>query len=157
MTLRQMVKLIVLCAVGSACFAPIVHFAEAGVMSWGGAALMGGIAVPISVAVASFIVVRRGPIKDWLIRTLLAISTSVALGIAVYILSFFFRRTSWWTFQRQSSYPLLVAVAALMLGVCLTALARRVVPRRCPGCGWSRSAGSRSRWRSGRTTAARWR
>jgi hypothetical protein len=132
MSVRQMAKFVVLCAVASACFAPIGRLADIGVMSWWVAAVMGGIAVPIAVAVASFVVVRPGPFRDRLIRALLAVSTAIAFGEAAYYLVYLLRLRS-----RGRVYGfghlgdlLAVGLTALVLGVCLVALLWKLVPGR---------------------------
>jgi hypothetical protein len=130
-----MVKLVFLSAVGSAALAPCWKFVDAGVMPWQGGVAMGGVAVPMAQAVAAFVIVRNGPFRDWLIRVFLAVSTSVAFGVAVYFARPSFglisRRTFLLIFLNGMALPL---PAGLVLALALVALLRRVIPRPCPSC-----------------------
>jgi hypothetical protein len=81
LSLRQMMKLVIFAAAESMCLAPMVRLAEAGIVDWSWVILGEAVAIPVVLALVAFPLVRRGPYKDWLIRTLLLISVSIALGL----------------------------------------------------------------------------
>jgi hypothetical protein len=86
MTLIQMMKLVIFAAAASMCLAPLVRLAEAGVVEWSWVILGEAVGIPVVLALVAFPLVRRGPYKDWLIRTLLLTSVGIALGFAVFSL-----------------------------------------------------------------------
>lgn len=86
MTLRQMMKLVIFAAAASICLAPMVRLAEAGVVEWQWVILGEAVGIPVVLAIVAFPLVRRGPFKDWLIRTMLLTSVSIAMGFAVFSL-----------------------------------------------------------------------
>ena len=83
-TVRQMMKLVVFAAVASLCLVPVVRRAEIGAVSWPFAVLMEAVAIPMVLAIVAFPLVKRGPLKDWVIRALLLTSVGVILGAAIY-------------------------------------------------------------------------
>ena len=92
LSLYQMMKLVVYCAVGSACVAPMWRLWRLGVVGGGtvngliSVALFEAIVVPLVWAGLSFIMVRRGAWRDGLISILLLWPVSVALAYAWWIL-----------------------------------------------------------------------
>ena len=79
-------KLVVFAAVASLCLVPMVRWAEIGAVSWPFAILMEAVAIPMVLAVVAFPMVKRGPLKDRLIRALLLTSVGVILLAAIYSL-----------------------------------------------------------------------
>jgi hypothetical protein len=84
-------KLIVFCAVGFACVAPLCELWRLGAFGRGavglfGVAVLGGALVPLAWVGLSFAIVRRGLGRDRLILALMLCSTSVALGSAGLLL-----------------------------------------------------------------------
>lgn len=134
LSIRQMMKLVVFGAIASACLAPGYHLIELGVSTWSGSLIMEGVIVPLALALTAFPLVRKGPIKDWLIRALLLVSVTVALGVAIYLLIFII---AGWASRRMSLEVAFLAYDALglaVLGLAFVLLARGLVPRRCPDC-----------------------
>ncbi len=86
LTLRQMMKLVIFAAIASASVSDCL--AQAGLVSllpsWSTVYLWGDVVVPLVSALVAFPLVRKGPLKDWLIRSLLMTSVAVALGLAIY-------------------------------------------------------------------------
>jgi hypothetical protein len=129
-----MMKLVAFGASASLCLAPGVRLAEAGAGRWPFVHLLEAVAIPLVLALVAFTLVRKGPLKDWLIRTLLMVSVGVALGWAVAVLV--------WVINFHASrrvpvdYPFLsgIVVVIIVLGLALTLLLRRVMPGRCPEC-----------------------
>jgi hypothetical protein len=64
----------------------MVQLAEAGILDWSCVIPGEAVGIPVVLALVALPVVRRGPSKDWLIRMLLLISVSIALGFAVFSL-----------------------------------------------------------------------
>jgi hypothetical protein len=87
MTLIQIMKLVMFAAAASMCLAPMVRLAEAGAVEWEWVILGEAVGIPVVLAILAFPLLRRGPNKDWLIRMLLLISVSIALGFAVFSLT----------------------------------------------------------------------
>ena len=85
-TVRQMMKLVVFAAVASLCLVPMVHWAEIDAVSWPFVVLMEAVTIPMVLALVAFPLVKKGPLKDWLIRALLLTSVGVILGAASYSL-----------------------------------------------------------------------
>jgi hypothetical protein len=124
LSLVQLMTLVVYCAVGSACVAPMVRLWQNGVVNGGtlqglvSVALFASVLVPLVWVALSLLVVRRGAWRDGLICALLLCSVSVSLGVA-----------SWWFFSY--TYPvhgnpfkrLLIVALALHLFVILSLIA----------------------------------
>src|ERR1035441_2929942 len=88
LTLRQMMKLVIVAAVASASVAPFVRFKEIGATpTWTAVYSWAAFVVPLVSALVAFPLVRKGPLKDWLIRVLLMTSVAVALGFAIYVVA----------------------------------------------------------------------
>ena len=92
LSLFQVMKLVVYCAVGSACVAPMWRLWRLGVVGGGSiqglisVALFETVVVPLVWAGLSFMLVRRGAWRDGLISTLLLWSVTVALAFAGWML-----------------------------------------------------------------------
>jgi hypothetical protein len=129
-----MMKLVAFGAVASLCLAPGIRLAEGSAGGWSFVLLLEAVATPLVLALVAFPLVQKGPLKDWLVRTLLMVSVSFALGWAVALLV--------WVINFHASrrvpvdYPFLsgIVVVIIVLGLALTLLLRRVVPGRCPEC-----------------------
>jgi hypothetical protein len=92
LSLVQVMKLVVYCAVASACVAPMVQLWRIVVVDAGSlqglvaVVLFESVLVPLAWVALSLLLVRRGAWRDGLICTLLLCSVSVALGIASWSL-----------------------------------------------------------------------
>jgi hypothetical protein len=135
--MRGLMKLVVALATASACMTPFTRLVDLGMADWKSVAVAGTVVVPLVLAVASFPLVRRGPLKDWLIAALLTCAVVAAFVLVnVFLLLTFGAMLSRGMLPRADD---LVQLAILMasefvLGAGLVFLARRVVPRRCPQC-----------------------
>jgi hypothetical protein len=134
-TVRQMMKLVVFAAVASLCLVPMVRLAEMGAVSWPFAVLLEAVAIPLVLALLAFPMVKRGPLKDWLIRALLLTSVGVILGAAIYSLV--------WASVGPPSLNLwagsgmtveFVWQVIFVLGIPFILLLRELMPGRCPVC-----------------------
>jgi hypothetical protein len=101
----------------------------------------GAVVVPLVSALVAFPLVRKGPLKDWLIWSLLMTSVAVALGFAIYlmgyVLAFSVRRGVPFDYRSLA----MIAGVIFVLGVALALLLRRVIPGWCPDCSHSHSVG----------------
>jgi hypothetical protein len=92
LSLVQVMKLVVYCAVASACAAPMVRLWRIGFVNGGtfqglvSVVLFEAVLVPLVWVGLSLLLVRRGASRDGLICALLLCSVSVALGIACWSL-----------------------------------------------------------------------
>jgi hypothetical protein len=92
LSLLQVMKLVVYCAVASACAAPMVHLWRAGLVEGGSykglvtVGLFEAVLVPLVWVGLTLILIRRGAWRDGLICALLICSVSVSLGIACRLL-----------------------------------------------------------------------
>jgi hypothetical protein len=84
-SLTGAMKLVVFCAVGSACVAPTVRLWEAGVAQWSAVVAFEAVALPLVLCGVAFAILRRGPARDRLMAGLLFVSVSVALGLATWL------------------------------------------------------------------------
>jgi hypothetical protein len=87
LSLLDMLKLIVACAVASACITPsfrVVQYGDANVRT---VVIVDAIIVPLVFVLCSFVMVKRGPRRDQLVTALILCSASVAL-VALAWLSF---------------------------------------------------------------------
>ena len=87
LTLHQMMKLVIFGAVASMCFAPMWRLTVAGAVSWPRMLLGEAVAIPMVLAIAAIPMIRNGPHKDWLIRSLLLTSVWIALASVIYALN----------------------------------------------------------------------
>jgi hypothetical protein len=83
LTLLQIMKLVVGCALATAYVLPFVRLAEAGIATMSAMLLVGTIAVPLVFALVTIVLARKGPLKDWLVQALCMTSVGVALGSMV--------------------------------------------------------------------------
>jgi hypothetical protein len=134
LSLTQTMKLVLFAAVASGSVAPMAHLKEAGVLhSWTAVVVWGGMAAPLACALTAFVVIRRGPSKDWLIRAFLLASVVFALGYAIYFetLAAYLATRGKWLYD--FSFIETAGVIAL-LGFAAAVLLLRVIPRWCPVC-----------------------
>jgi hypothetical protein len=87
LTLLQMMKLVVGCALALAYVLPLVRLAEAGIAPWSAMLAVVAISVPLVFALTTIFLARKGPLKDWLIRLLSMTSVGVALGVVAHALA----------------------------------------------------------------------
>jgi DNA-directed RNA polymerase subunit RPC12/RpoP len=134
LSLLQMMKLVVFGAIASACVAPAYHLHEIGVGTLPALLILEGVSVPLVLALAAFPLVRKGPLKDWLIRTLLMVSISVALGFAAFMLIFVVSQVR--ARGRTPEFGFLAADVGIitMLGFALALLGRGIILLKCPDC-----------------------
>jgi hypothetical protein len=129
-----MMKLVVFGAIASACSAPGVRLAAVGVGSWSFFLLLDAVVIPLVLALVAFPLVRKGLLKNWLIRALLMVSVGVALGWAVamlvWVVNFHASRRIPVDYLFLSS----IVIVITLLGLALSLLLRRVVPGTCPEC-----------------------
>jgi hypothetical protein len=92
LSILQLIKCVVYCAVASACVAPMFHLWRVGVVGGGTAralasiALFEAIVIPVAWVGLSVCLIRRGAWRDALITSLLLSSVCVALGFAFWTL-----------------------------------------------------------------------
>ncbi len=136
LTLLQMMKLVVFAAVASLCLVPMVRLAEVGAVSWPFAVLMGAVAIPMVLAIVAFPLIKRGPLKDWLIRALLMTSVGVILLAAIYLIlwgAVGLQSLNLWARSTAITVGFLWGVI-VVLGVPFLFLVQPLVPGRCPAC-----------------------
>jgi hypothetical protein len=124
MTLLPMMKLTIFAAVASLCLAPFVRLVEVGAVSWEWMLVGEAMGLPVVLALLAFPLVRRGPFKDWLIRSLLLASVSVGLGFSAY--SLLWGRAIWATGVPRGTFY----YAIILLSVPFVVLFPKVVPPR---------------------------
>jgi uncharacterized membrane protein YqjE len=135
LTLRQMMKLVIFAAIASASVAPIARLKKLGVTpNWSAVCGWGAVVVPLVSALVAFPLVRKGPLKDWLIRALLMTSVTVTLGFAIYLLASIYNLSV--SRGVPLDYRFLTATAGVVfvLGGALIFLLWRVIPGWCPDC-----------------------
>jgi len=92
LSLLQVMKFVVYCAVALACVTPMLNLWQAGVMHGGapeglfGVAIFEAVVMPLAWVGLSFVLIRRGAWRDGLITALLLCSVVVALGFASWLL-----------------------------------------------------------------------
>jgi hypothetical protein len=131
-----MMKVVAFVAIASLCLVPVVRWAEMGAVSWPFAILMEAVAVPIVLAIVAFPLIRRGPLKDWMIRALLMISVGVILAAAIYSLIWGAtgpQSLNLWARSTGLTVGFLRYVI-VVLGLPFLLLLQRLVPRFCPVC-----------------------
>jgi hypothetical protein len=84
LTLLQMMKLVVGCALAMAYVLPLVRLAEAGIATWSAMLVVGAIGTPLVFALVTIVLARKGPLKGWLIRVLSMASVGVAFGVMAH-------------------------------------------------------------------------
>ena len=137
----QLMKLVALSAVASAALGFFWPFYRAGVLSAVGLLAFGSICMPLSVVVASFLMVRPGPIRDWFIIALLAVSVGSTLAVNLALARFVaVILRGWYAGRSPMDLDSIQAIAMIVGGLSVLAptfvlLVRRAVPRRCGRCG----------------------
>jgi hypothetical protein len=131
LTLLQMMKLVVGCALALAYILPLVRLAEAGIASWSTVLVVGAISIPLVFALVTIFLARTGPLKDWLIRVLSMSSVGVALGVVAHALAT--AVATWIRCGVPSDLQSLASLAVLgltviMLGLIFTRLLRGWAP-----------------------------
>jgi hypothetical protein len=92
LSIIQLMKVVVFCAVAFACVAPMLHLWQIGVVNGGTAqgllvvAIFEAIAVPLVWAGLSLCLIRRGDWRDGLISLFLLCSVVAALGVSCWLL-----------------------------------------------------------------------
>ncbi len=136
LSMRQMMKLVIFASAASACVTPFARLVDMGVARWSSVLVWSAVAVPLVLALVAFPLVRRGPLKDWLIRTFLLISVGDALGFAIFLVVWVLYESV----RRRASFDYAFLASAtggiLLLGFAFILLVRKVVLRRCPDCRW---------------------
>lgn len=84
LTLLQLMKLVAFAAVAALCLAPFVRMAEAGAVDWTLVLMGEAVGIPVVLACVALVLVRAGPGKDRLVRILLLLSLTAALGVAIH-------------------------------------------------------------------------
>ena len=130
LTLLQMMKLVVACALAMAYVRPLVRLAEAGIATWSAMLVVGAISIPLVFALATIVLARKGPLKDWLIRVLCMASAGVALGVMAHV--FATTVATWFRRGMPSDLHFLASLAVLglpvtILGLIFSRLLRGVV------------------------------
>jgi hypothetical protein len=135
LTLGQMMKLVIFAAVACAAVAPVAQLKQYGVIhDWTAVLIWASVAAPLACAVTLFPVIRRGPLRDWLIRVFLLVSVSAALGYALYFVGWeVFLVMRWGQWLYGFSW-LEAATVVPVLSLAFIFLLWRVVPGWCPDC-----------------------
>jgi hypothetical protein len=128
MTLRQISVVVVFAAIGSAVMAREVRTLSSFwvVVLW---------ELPIAFIPTTLMLVRRGPLKIWFLTFLCAMPI-VGLLIGLNLLVFYQYRNFWRDPDRVAVFLVALAGGEALLFAGLMILARWLVPRRCPLCGW---------------------
>lgn len=130
-TLRQIGVLIVFVAITLAVLIPIGRSA----WSHWAFAMLAAVELPYALLIPMVMLVRRGPLKDWIVSVLCLIPLVAFLGYVNYV--GLTGNIAPNLYLHDSSPPMLVvvAIADTFLLAGLLYLGRRVIPRRCPACG----------------------
>jgi hypothetical protein len=136
-TVLQMMKLVVLGSVASACLAFGARLSEEGVSKgspWF-IHVMEGLFLPLALALVAFPLLRKGQLKDWFILVLVAISVSVTLGVVILASVEYIRDRLIVRRQTPDYIPSgTVLVVIVLFSLTLYYLSRGIVPGRCPNC-----------------------
>jgi len=81
LTLLSVMKVVVGCAMALAYVLPFARLAEAGVATWSAMLAVSAIGIPLVFALVAFVLARRGPSRDWLIRISIMTSVGVVSGV----------------------------------------------------------------------------
>jgi hypothetical protein len=133
-----MMKLVAFSAIVSFCLTPGTQLAKE--LGWGFALVMECVGIPLVLAIVALPLVRKGPLKDWLIRILLLVPvgfTLLMLPLAFLVSAVVLRPSR----RLPSNEPgMLVLGGCISLGCIIVfgwafaQFLRRVVPGRCPEC-----------------------
>ncbi len=137
-TVLQMMKLVVLASVASACLAFGARLSAEGVgrgTPWL-IPVMEGLFMPLALALVAIPLLRKGQFKDWFIHVLVAIPLSITLWVAILTTVYQIRERSIRRPQPPTDYFVVGEVSLIfaLLGLGLYYLSRRIVPARCPDC-----------------------
>lgn len=135
LTIGGMMRIAVFTAVALACVVPILRDREAGIqLSWLSQVAYLGAVVPVVLAALTFVLCRRGCLKDWLIRFLLLIAVMGTLAVLVHVERY--RLDLWLRGRLPHDYPFLAMAVGIviLLGLIFLHLFRPLVPRWCPSC-----------------------
>jgi hypothetical protein len=137
-TVLQMMKLVVLGGVASACLAFGARLSDEGVGRGTPALIpiMEALGLPLALALVAFPLLRKGQFKDWFILVMVAISLSVTLGLGILGAVVAIRVRSSMRPPPPLDYSVVggVSVTLAGLGLGLYYISRRIVPVRCPDC-----------------------
>ena len=106
LSLLQMMKAVIFCAVAFACISPMLRLWQIGVVQGGTArglvsvAIFEAVVVPLAWAGLAFVLIRRGTWSDGQITALLLCSVSVALGFACWALIAYTIPALWNPYER---------------------------------------------------------
>ncbi len=142
LTVRQMMKLVAFSAIVSFCLVQGIRFeqelaAPSGskrpVASWVFVLAVEGVAIPLVLAIVALPLVRKGPLKDWVIRILLLVPVSATLLVllVVFVVSAIARRGP---LARDDPGMLVLGGSIIVFGWAFAHFLRRAVPGRCPEC-----------------------
>src|SRR4051794_29117478 len=84
LSLLQLAKVILACAVASACITPTFRLFQYGLANLSSVLIVDAIAVPLVWALLGYVLVRRGPRRALMIVALLLCSVMVALGSLIW-------------------------------------------------------------------------
>ena len=133
LTLRQMMKLVVLAGVASACLAVGFEHWTMFRQAHFSVVMTEAVVIPLVLAVIAFPLVRRGPLKDWMIRALLFAAIAMAWTDAfIYLV----RAILLWNRGRHFyQFPWFATIAEVILLPCILAwLFWTCLPGKCPDC-----------------------
>jgi hypothetical protein len=141
LSMRQMMKLVIFAAVASVCVTPVARSVDLGFVTWTAVLVWSIVVVPLVLALVALPLVRKGPLKDWLIRTLLLISVGGALGFLIWFLVRILYTLSRRPAASLDDYAFLsltvgVIGSIVVFSLACAGLVREVAPRRCPDCRW---------------------
>jgi hypothetical protein len=132
LTVRQMMKLVAFSAIVLFCVVEGRRLEEE--LGWVFVLVMEGVAIPLVLAIVALPLVRKGPLKDWLIRILLLIPVSFTL---VMVPGIFLVSASRWASDDPGMLVIggcIILGCIIVLGWTLLQFLRRAVPGRCPEC-----------------------
>jgi hypothetical protein len=89
---------------------------------------MEAVVIPLALALVAFLLVRKGPFRDWLVRAFLMVSVGVALGWAVAMLVFVVNFHVSRRVPVDSPFLAGIVGVIIVLSLALILLLRRVVP-----------------------------
>ncbi len=160
LSMSQMMKLVVFAAAASVVLVPMTTLVDLGIGTWVSVAVFGFVAVPLTWAILSRLLLRPGVFKDWFFMTMLAVSVGGCFAVANYILAIHFLpvliRLRMEEIVRKSMLIDMVMLCGIdiLLAFGLVFLFRRVVPARCPSC---RQRSLLGHGRAARYPGERWR
>jgi hypothetical protein len=133
-TLGDLMKLVVFTAVVLACLAPALRVAAEERVPVGLLIVFEGMAMPLALALATLVMLRPGPVKDWLVRAPVVIVLAIWLGMLIVVLTEVAASAGGPVRRFPTADLILFASMAVVLSLALFALGRRLVPGWCPTC-----------------------